>query len=590
MSDWWLVAGGLLALFGAGWLLDGLRRRRRRRSDLSVESARARRAIRLAETSRDAASTSVPDAERLLDRAQAMLSGVRSPGTAQKAAALAQRADRLWHRHTVAVRAKRSGGALRGATKPAAAARAGGGIDGPDVLKIVSSLLLVLLGTIFIAQQTQQPDTEFKPRESQSEGAATDPDDDPVPPVPSYSAITAEYGDAPIVTLPGAPAVLDAEVTAAWMAKANAQAAELDNDIDRSFVEVTRIVLAPPLHPDAEEGIEVPENVLLVTGTRAALYPMVAEPSDFADMARTYAASDVTDAVVSLIAERLDAEAPEHPALVWREPTEAELTPVLADLQQDGIAFVGDAEPFAMPDQALEAFPEGQDPLVVVAPAAAAGEPAVGYADAVAAAFPDRPVVTMTGLWLDFAGRYAAEFADPMRASLYGQYARRLQEFDYSQRTVLALGLDRVAQFRHSGMFAQPLPYQPPDPLRLTLPALPWICAGLGLLALIASVVQIARQKGPQIDPVDEATVHRLAGLSELAVEISGLTEGRTKASLLRALTALSEAREVADTMTEDAAVAVDLLDRAEQELDRVATALDRPEYRPSRFLTARWT
>ena len=196
----------------------------------------------------------------------------------------------------------------------------------------------------------------------------------------------------------------------------------------------------------------------------------------------------------------------------------------------------------------------------------------------------------MTGLWIDYAGSYADDFEASLTASFYGQFGNRLQEHAYSQQDVLKVALGRVEQFRHSGIFGKPLPYQAPDPLELTLPALPWICGGLGVAAIVAAIVQIRRQRLDVPTPVGAAALRRLAGLSELAVEVSGLTDSRSQGALTRALRALTEARDVAEGSDEHADVADELLDHAERELTQVAERIGRPEYRPTNFLNGRWS
>ena len=588
MSDWMLIIGGLALVLLAAYAATASLRRRQRVGDLEKESAAARRAIRLAETARDAGTIDVPDAERLYNRAQALMSGVPNAATARKAAGMAQRAERLWNRQNVAMRGRygtdvsaagdkagrlsRPGKTGRSpADRYVAAIAARPKIDGTDVVRIASVVLLGLIGLIFISSQTQQPDVTF----AGQIGKQISPTAIDTAPLPTYDQVVEQYSDAPIVRLPGATAVVDTALATEWLDKSDAR----------------QIVLAPPLSPDAEDTMTVPDDVVLVHGTYTSFGGFSTTSSDFSDMQQTFATSDVTTSVVALIAHSIDVEMPEDLVEVsWREPTPDELAPVLAALESDGIAFVGGAEPFEIPAQATEAYPEGVDPLIVVTPHAAPGQPAVRYADAVAAQFPNRPVVAMTGLWIDFAGSYAQDFEAPLTASFYGQFGERLEKHAYSQETVLRLALNRVQEFRHSGIFDQPLPYQAPDPLELTLPALPWICGALGLTAVAASIVQIRRQRLDTPTPADGATVHRLAGLSELAVEVSGLTEGRSKASLSRALRALAEAQEVIEGTSEGAEVVAGLLERAERELETVAERIGRPEYRPATFLEARWS
>lgn len=599
MSSWVLLVGSLLLIALAAYAATAIARRRHRTGDLARESAAARRSIRLAETARDAGTVDVRDAERLFTSAQALMSDVPNAATARKAAKMARRAEILWNRQNAAVRERsrtskpavgsgRPGrrGAKTARGNPATKAKAGKPgspseryaaaiaaqpkLDGADALKIVCVVLLGLIGLIFISNQTQQPDVTFAGQDSRSLDLTAAETDAQL----SYDEIVEQYGDAPVVTLPGATAVLDTAMVTEWLQKADAR----------------QVILAPPLGPDAENSIEVPDDVVLVIGTYAGYGSFSTSSSDFAGMQQTFAARDVTSSVIALLAHSIDEDDPRTaPEVTWRDPTAEELAPVVAALESDGIAFVGAAEEFSIPEQTKQAYPEGIDPLIVVAPYSTPGQPAVNYADAVAAQFPDRPIVAMTGLWVDFAGPYADDFEAALTASLYGQFGQRLEEHAYPQEAVLQVALGRVEQFRHSGIFDKPLPYQAPDPLELTLPALPWICGALGLVAIAGSLVQIRRQKLDTPTPVSGDALHRLAGLSELAVEVSGLTEGRSKAALLRAMRALTEAKDAGEGTAEGAEVVDELIERAERELSNVAEQLGRPEYRPAAYLSGRW-
>ncbi|WP_320066734.1 DUF6403 family protein [Micromonospora sp. RTGN7] len=90
----WL-AGGLL-LVGAGFVTTLLPRWRARDRARRTAWSTARAEIDGAAVSRDAAATRVPEAERLLNRAELIAAGRGGPAAAREAAEHARRADRLW--------------------------------------------------------------------------------------------------------------------------------------------------------------------------------------------------------------------------------------------------------------------------------------------------------------------------------------------------------------------------------------------------------------------------------------------------------------------------------------------------------------
>ena len=121
-------------------------------------------------------------------------------------------------------------------------------------------------------------------------------------------------------------------------------------------------------------------------------------------------------------------------------------------------------------------------------------------------------------------------------ASFYAQYGSRLSRYSYPQLNVLGAYLARVTDVRYAGLFDRPLPYRPFDPLRVALPALPWLFAGCvaGFVVLSIRTVRGAGRRRPG-DLGPGGTPARLAGLSALAVELSLLTDARSDPSLVRA-------------------------------------------------------
>jgi hypothetical protein len=167
-------------------------------------------------------------------------------------------------------------------------------------------------------------------------------------------------------------------------------------------------------------------------------------------------------------------------------------------------------------------------------------------------------------------------------ASFYAQFGDRLSLYDYPQRNLLAAYLARVADVRYAGLFDRPLPYRPLDPLRVALPALPWLFAGCVVVFLALSGRAALRRTGPA--SAGAGTNARLAGLTALAVEVSGLTRGP---DLVRGIGKLGAAGDALANGLPDRHVR-SLLADAEAELDAVARALGRADYRPDAYLAGR--
>lgn len=141
------------------------------------------------------------------------------------------------------------------------------------------------------------------------------------------------------------------------------------------------------------------------------------------------------------------------------------------------------------------------------------------YGPALADGFPGKPIVAMYGNWFEYHGPQAAEFP---AASYYGQFDGRVGRWTYPQQNLLNAYLNRVTDIRYAGLFDRSLPYQPFDPLRVALPALPRVFGDCVLVFLALSVRSIfgSGVRAPRRPPA------RLAGLTTLAVEMSGLSRG----------------------------------------------------------------
>ncbi|MEU9510111.1 hypothetical protein AB0D32_27960 [Micromonospora sp. NPDC048170] len=392
--------------------------------------------------------------------------------------------------------------------------------------------------------------------------------------VPSVEEMTALVTADPVVRLPGA--------TARWNEQRVREAAG-DHPV--------RILVAPPgLDEDERRRVRDVRNATIrVIGTEVSGGFYQAVPDDLPGWRAQFATADVTDLLVTLIAGLRDAPAPaDHDELRWREPTDRELAAVAVDLRATGLHVAAGATLTGVPgDASKNAFPDGA--RYVALPAQPFGEPLPRYGPALTDLFPGTPIVVMYGLWIEYHGP-AADFAELAGASFYGQFAGRLSRYDYPQDNVLAAYLNRVTDIRYSGLFDRPLPYRPVDPLRVALPALPWLFAGCVATFLVLSVRSLRRPDGVGIrrgDPGRGGTPARLAGLTALAVEMSLLTDARSDPALTRGIVKLQAARAALDEELPDRHVRT-LLDEAAGELDDGARTLGLASYRPDLYLRGR--
>ncbi|WP_284749711.1 hypothetical protein [Amycolatopsis sp. RTGN1] len=385
--------------------------------------------------------------------------------------------------------------------------------------------------------------------------------------VPPAEQLTAMVKAAPVVRLPGAIATWDEKAVQAAAGSAGA-----------------RILVAPPgLPKDARARVkDVEDATVQVIGTEVTGGALQASADRASEWVRQFATGDVTESLTTLVAHlNHQPDAPDQPALARRDPTAAELAEVTAQLRGTG-RFIAPGATLKDAPATTAAFP-GAQPLYVALPQQPAGQPLVHFGPALAKEFPGRPIVAMYGQWVEYDGPSAAAFADIATASFYGQFADRLSTYAYPQRNVLGAWLNRVTAIRYAGLFDRPLPYTPFDPLRVALPALPWLFAACAVGFLVLS----ARRVGRPGRATGTGVPARLAGLTALAVEISGLTDGASAAALTRGITQLTAAREAFTGKLPDKHVH-GLLDAAESDLDTTAGLLGRPEYRPAEFLQGR--
>ncbi|GAA1770421.1 hypothetical protein [Luedemannella helvata] len=440
-------------------------------------------------------------------------------------------------------------------------------------------LLLGLAATfvaVFLLAQRQSADVRYgqlPPRETIPEGSAGELTDTTLPSVEQMTAMVAAD---PVVRLDGAVAHWDAAAVAAAIA---------GNDV--------RILVAPPgLTEEQRKQVNEVENATItIIGTRVTGDFYVAVGDRAGDWRAQFGRHDITSGLLALIPALTDQPDVDTSVYApWREPTAAELAPVVADLRATGAHIAAGATLTEVP-RALAAEAFGAEALFAVLPALPGDRPAPDYGPALAREFPDRPIVVMYGDWIEYHGPHAAEFADIAAAGVYARYGDRLSRYAYPQRNILNVYLGRVADIRNGGLFDQPLPDQPFDPLRVALPALPWLFAAcvVALLALsVRSLLDPAPLARGRFGTLRTANLRaRLAGLTALAVEVSGLPEGRDDPAVIRAIGALAVARESLSEKVPDH-VARSLLNDAHRELDDIGRRLPYPGLRPSEYLRKR--
>ena len=416
---------------------------------------------------------------------------------------------------------------------------------------------------VFLVAQRQTLDVSYGQAPDAGEtvrsGSAGEPADATVPSVERMTALVAAE---PVVRLPGSIASFDER-------RVRAAAGDLP----------LRVLVAPPgLDADERSRVGDVENATLrIVGTQVSGGIYQASSDTLPGWRAQFATGDVTNLMVAVLAGiRKQPGPPDVELVTRREPTAAELAAVLPALRRDGHVAAAGADLDRLPARAATAFPETR-PVVLALPRQPYGRPVPRYGPALARAFPDTPVVVLYGTWIEYDGPQQADFADLAGASFYAQYGDLLSRSAYPQRNVLGAYLARVTDIRYAGLFDRPL-----DPLRVALPALPWLFAACVLAFLILSITGIGRTRRPARSAGVPA---RLAGLTALAVDLSAIT-GRDPA-LTRGITVLTGAAEAMDDGLPDRHVRR-LLDRAEAELDTTARALPYPGYRPADYLRRR--
>ncbi|ASW57793.1 hypothetical protein CIK06_17395 [Plantactinospora sp. KBS50] len=429
----------------------------------------------------------------------------------------------------------------------------------------------VLVLVVFLLAQRQSVRVSYgnsPTRATLTEGSAGELGDADVP---STEEMTSLVAADPVVRLPGAVARWDEQ---------RVRAAIGTRDI--------RILVAPPGLDEAErKRVKAVENAAIrIIGTETSGGMYIASPDDLPGWRAEFATGDVTSQILTLIAAQHDEPMPaDRDDLRWREPTGAELAPVLAALRADGRYVAPGATLSQLPEKAAgTAF---RTPAwYVVLPAQPYGTPLSAYGPALNRVAPDQPLVIMYGGWVEYHGPGAADFAEVAGSSFYAQFGSRLRRYAYPQENVLGAYLGRVTEVRYTGLFDRPLPYRPFDPLRVALPALPWIFAAC-VAGFVALSIRTVRGAGRFGLPGGRGLPARLAGLSALAVELSLLTDARGNPALVRAIGRLRAAREALDAGLPPLHVR-GLLADATGELDEVAELVRMPGYRPDVYLRGR--
>ncbi|MET1075776.1 MAG: hypothetical protein ABWY11_24210, partial [Umezawaea sp.] len=288
----------------------------------------------------------------------------------------------------------------------------------------------VVVLVVFLVAQRQSIDVSYGRSPSSSgtveEGSAGELSDATVPSVDEMTAMVAAD---PVVRLPGSIAHWDEGLV---------RKAIGDADV--------RVLVAPPgLDKDERGRVRDVDNAQLrVLGTEVTGSIYQASADDLPSWRAQFATGDVTNQLVTLIAEIREQDAPEDVDVFrWRPPTEAEVTAVATDLRATGVHVADGATLTDIPKAAGPAFPDG-GALYAAFPQQTFGEPVPEYGPTLAALFPDRPIVVIYGSWIEYHGPNAADFTDVVGASFYGQAADRISTYAYPQGNVLHAYLNRV--------------------------------------------------------------------------------------------------------------------------------------------------
>jgi hypothetical protein len=430
---------------------------------------------------------------------------------------------------------------------------------------------------VFLVAQGQRADVRYGQSPATGTIAQGTAGELPGVALPSTQQLTAMVAANPVVRLPGSVAQWDTDQVSRAIGGAD-----------------VRILVTPPglSEQQREEVDSIDKATVKVIGTEVSGDIYKVAPGGLADWRGTLARADVTSALVLLINKVAHDSNVTHGGAAtggWRDPTATELATVAADLRSTGIHVASGATLSTAPAKATAQAFGGDRALYVALPTQPIDAPSPDYGTALSRMFPDTPLVVMYGDWIEYHGPHAADFADLAAASFYARFGDRLSAYTYSQDQVLGAYLATVTDIRYAGLFDRPLPYRPADPLRIALPALPWLFAACVLAFLALSVRSLlrpatasrslSRRRGG-----DDA---RLAGLTALAVEVSGLTGAKTDPALARAIVELKAAREALDERLPRARVR-DLLDAADRELDQVGRQLEFPGYRPAEYLRGR--
>ena len=428
------------------------------------------------------------------------------------------------------------------------------------LLLVVAVVVLV----VFLAVQQQSAEVSYgeSPTRTADREAAGGPGGATLP---SAAEMTALVAAEKVVRLPGAIAHWDT---------GRVRAAIGDNDL--------RILVAPPgLDEEQREQVRAVENAdvrIYGTDVTGGIYRSV--PDTIPGWRAQLATGDVTDQLAHLVTALTEGSGhSDVDTLRWREPSRAEVETVAADLRTAGWHAAAGATLTGVPATGAGAFPDA-GALYVALPRQAYGRPLPRYGPALAELFPDRPIVVLYGSWVEYHGPGATEFADLAATNLYAHLGERLSRYEYGQDQVLGAYLARVTDLRYAGLFDRPLPYTPFDPLRVTLPALPWIFAGCVVAFLVLSARSLRRPvrtassaSGPR-----SSGSARLTALTAVAFELSGLTGRQGDPALARGIVMLEAARQALAEAAPPRQVRR-LLDRAADELDEAAR--DFPGYRP---------
>ena len=358
----------------------------------------------------------------------------------------------------------------------------------------------------------------------------------------AIAALTA----APVVTLPGSPAVIDEQ--------------RLTEAIGTSSIKILAVPFAQPEKPTDSRMDEATSDelqsvrswaldrdidLITVVGLHISLGGILEQrPDSIPDLQRTMLRSDLTPSLLFSIAYEQSgqdaadevSETTETKAVEVAVPVDPATTETIAAAlaQEKYYAAAGvDAPEGAFGDWQKAVGPDRVVRVALLA-APAPDEPLVDQLGPLAARFPDDIVVVATGCWVQMAGP-EQDLLDSAVLYGYGAFYDRIVQNDLPLANLVLGMLRRVGDLRGGTVSDQAGPTTD-DPVSGVTPLLPWLFAGTAVLVLAALLVVRRRRAASSVAAARTErrerarTMAQLAPISEQLLQLDGLARhGRSR-------------------------------------------------------------